>query len=138
MSILLCFSLSFSVSGVCKNHLISCSKLRNKSELKKSEIEISKPSQSFFKTTTPISRLCSSSKLYTVEGVTPESVAKVLYFIPFCLHNSLIRITIASLIPKKIISCKYYLAEKSFYFLFQFCKFRSIKKLGQGNTQSVT
>lgn len=60
------------------HYLISCSRLRNKSESKKSKIVISSPSQSFLIVATVVLLLRPLTILFTVDCVTPLRLDRAL------------------------------------------------------------
>lgn len=79
--------------GCSKGYLISCSNASNSGVEKNSPSVIPSPSQSFLMVTIEISLRLLSSMLYTVEGVTPESVASSFGFMARSLHNCTKRFT---------------------------------------------
>ena len=78
-------------------HFISCSSSSNSGAEKNSPSVISRPSQSFLTVETEISRLLGSSRLYTVDGVTPEMFASEFGVMPRSPHSPLMRCATASL-----------------------------------------
>ena len=78
-------------------YCISCSNDSNSDDKKKVPKEMSKPSHSFFIVIIDTSLRFESTRLYTVDGVTPDKFAISFNVIFFSLHKLRKRATTASL-----------------------------------------
>ena len=81
-----CDALKMKITGhrTVTCYFISCSKFSKRGEVKKSRMEISKPSQIFWIVDTVVVELRPLTTLFRVDCVMPQTVESLFSVIPFC------------------------------------------------------